>query len=173
MDTGAQVLALFGKIDITVTLDGDDLLARPTAAVTPDVVDLLRKNKGALVDALRRTEERLSSEEEAFEVTRDAAGGAGDVYDPRGLVTKFSKHFGYVSIYDPVERAWHDVITKDAPSWAVAEAHRRKALWRAGNRRAYDLSASQMNEIWAANHPESSEPETPIIEEHPLEESTN
>jgi hypothetical protein len=42
-------------------------------------------------------------------------------------------------------------------------------LWRAGDRRAFKLTAAQMEELWREENPE--DPGL-IIEEHPLEEDT-
>jgi hypothetical protein len=110
-------------------------------------VDLLRENKATLVAALRPAE-TVSS-----------------VGDGLGLVAKWSRHFGYVSIYDPTLGEWWALQAKDAPGWAVSEAHRRKALWRAGNRRAYELAAAQMELLWKADHPPA--PDEGIVETHP------
>ena len=67
----------------------------------------------------------------------------------RGLVAKWArKEFGFTSIHDPTTGEWHDLRTKDAPAWAKGEAMKRKELYKGGNRRAYDLTASEMQEIW-------------------------
>ena len=84
-----------------------------------------------------------------------------------GLVAAWSHEFGYVSIHDPTTGEWHDLKTNDAPGWAVGEAHRRKGLYKTGNRRAYRLTSREMEEGWEAEHPA---PEEGIIEEHPVEE---
>jgi hypothetical protein len=90
--------------------------------------------------------------------------------DERGLVARWSSEFGYVSIHDPLEGVWWDVSTKDAPSWAKSEASRRKALYRAGNRRAYDLTSSQMERMWEAERA-AEPPDEGIVEDHPIEEA--
>jgi len=189
MDTGTQILALLNKIEISVTLDGDDLVARPTSAVTPDVVDLLRENKATVVAALQPVQPDAAAPtsgagavetEKVFEIALDGGPavdlgpddteGHDDHLDPRGLVAKFSREFGYVSIYDPGENVWHDVATKDGPAWAVSEARRRKDLWKAGNRRAYELSAREMERLWQAGQSPASD--EGIVEDHPIEEDT-
>ncbi|MDQ5827111.1 MAG: hypothetical protein M3441_23345 [Chloroflexota bacterium] len=86
-----------------------------------------------------------------------------------GLVAKWSREFGYVSIHDPTTGEWHDVETKDAPDWAVGEAHKRKSLWKAEDRRAFNLTREQMEAIWEEEHPPSEATELGIVEEHPLE----
>jgi hypothetical protein len=77
--------------------------------------------------------------------------------------------FGYVSIYAPTSGEWHDLRTKDAPDWAVREAHKRKELYRSGNRRAYRLTSRELGEILKLERPPDPEPEG-IVEDHPIEE---
>jgi hypothetical protein len=84
----------------------------------------------------------------------------------RGLVATWAATFGFVSIHDPTTGEWHDVQTKQAPDWALAEASTRKTLYKSGNRKAYSLNAPQMEEIWETEHPP---PEEGIVEEYPIE----
>jgi len=84
-----------------------------------------------------------------------------------GLVATWSVEFGYISLHDPTTGEWHDLRTADAPGWAMGEARRRKELYKSGNRRAYRLTARDIEEIWEAEH---AEPEEGIVEEHPVEE---
>lgn len=84
-----------------------------------------------------------------------------------GLVAKWSKHFGYVSLHDPTTGEWYDLRIKDAPSWAKWEASKRKELYRDGNREAYRLTSQEMEEIWEAEHPVE---EVGIVEDYPVEE---
>ena len=141
--TAEQILGLLEKAGISLSLDetGEGLIARPTELVTPDVVELVKEYKTDIVAHLRD--------------------------DGLGLIAKWSKHFGYVSIHDPVLGEWWDVAVKEAPEWAVGEARRRKALYRAGRRDAYRLNAAQMEELWQA---EQVEPNEGIVEDHPLPE---
>jgi hypothetical protein len=83
-----------------------------------------------------------------------------------GLIATWSAEFGYVSLHDPTTGEWHDLKTTVAPEWAVGEARWRKELYKSGNRRAYRLSARDMEEVWKSDQP----PEEGIIEEHPVEE---
>lgn len=69
-------------------------------------------------------------------------------------------------MHDPATGEWHDLQTKDAPEWAVGEARRRKEQYRGGNRRAYRLTSSEMEELWRAESPV----DEGIVEDHPLEE---
>lgn len=82
------------------------------------------------------------------------------------MVATWAATFGFVSIHDPTTGEWHDVQTKQAPDWALAEASTRKTLYKSGNRKAYSLNAPQMEEIWETEHPPSEEG---IVEEYPIE----
>jgi hypothetical protein len=105
-----------------------------------------------LLRAMRERQEQINS------------SGAGK----KGVVARWSKEFGFVSIFDPVHAEWHDLSTREAPKWALWEAATRKRLWKAGNRHAYDLSASEIREIWEAEHPLPED--SGIVEEHPIED---
>jgi hypothetical protein len=83
-----------------------------------------------------------------------------------GLIGIWSAQFGYVSMDDPATGEWHDLQTKDAPEWAVGEARRRKEQYRGGNRRAYRLTSSEMEELWWAESPV----DEGIVEDYSLEE---
>ncbi len=131
--------------------------------------------------------DRIRSEGEVFEIARARLGRSAPVEDSGptpafivrtrdrraqragevGLVARWSKKFGFVSIHDPNTGEWHDVGWKVAPSWARWEARKRKDLGRTGDGRAYDLPASGIREIWEAeNRPAQEEG---IVEEHPDE----
>jgi len=84
----------------------------------------------------------------------------------RGLVATWAATFGFVSIHDPTTGEWHDVQTKQAPNWALAEASTRKTLYKSGNRKAYSLDARQIGEIWEREH---LPPEQGIVEEYGIE----
>jgi hypothetical protein len=58
-----------------------------------------------------------------------------------------------VSIFDPIEGEWHDVPYKAAPTWARWQARRRAELYRAGDRRAFERTSQEMQEIWHREHP--------------------
>jgi hypothetical protein len=73
--------------------------------------------------------------------------------EERGLVATWAGTFGFVSIHDPVSGEWHDIKTKEAPGWALAEAGLRKRLYRGGDCRAYSHNAKKMQEIWDSEHP--------------------
>jgi hypothetical protein len=82
-----------------------------------------------------------------------------------GLIATWSAEFGHVSLHDPTTGDWHDLKTTVAPEWAVGEARRRKELYKSGNRRAYRLSAHDMEEVWKSHQP----PEEGIVEDYPVE----
>jgi hypothetical protein len=84
-----------------------------------------------------------------------------------GLVATWALEFGYVSIHDPTTGEWHDLSTKEAPSWAGWEARKRKELYKGGNRKAYRLTSREMEEVWEGEHAPKLEG---IVEEHPIEE---
>ena len=82
-----------------------------------------------------------------------------------GLIATWSAEFGHVSLHDPTTGDWHDLKTTIAPEWAVGEARRRKELYKSGNRRAYRLSARDMEEVWKSGQL----PEEGIVEDYPVE----
>jgi hypothetical protein len=86
----------------------------------------------------------------------------------RGLAAKWSREFGYISVHDPGSGEWHDMPIKEAPGWARWEARKRKELYKAGDRHAYELTRKHMEQIWDEEH--SSESEEGIVEDHALPE---
>jgi hypothetical protein len=82
-----------------------------------------------------------------------------------GLIAAWSAEFGYVSLHDPTTGVWHDLKTTVAPEWAVGEARKRKELYKSGNRRAYRLSARDMEDLWKSDQPS----EEGIVEDYPVE----
>jgi hypothetical protein len=85
-----------------------------------------------------------------------------------GLIATWSGELGYVSLHDPTTGQWHDLKTTDAPGWAVGEARRRKELYKSGNRRAYRLTAHDMEELWKNDQEVAEEG---IVEDYPVEEA--
>jgi hypothetical protein len=86
----------------------------------------------------------------------------------RGLAAKWSREFGYISVHDPGSGEWHDMPIKEAPGWARGEARKRKELYKAGDRHAYELTRKHMEQIWDEEH--SSESKEGIVEDHALPE---
>jgi hypothetical protein len=96
-----------------VRLKADGLMLRvdaPAEADTDELRTKLREHKRDLIRLLERERKRL---EEA---------------DRRGLVIKWSREPGYVSLHDPTTGEWHEVATSDCPPWVLedAKAHRRR-----------------------------------------------
>ncbi len=131
-------------VTLTYSPETDKLIARPTSRVTPKIVAALRERKGEVIHTLRPETAR------AAEI---------------GLVSRWARTLGYLSIHDPTSGEWHDLQVADAPGWATREARKRKELYMDGNRRAYRLTVSDMSEIWEADHLEEG-----IVEEYPIED---
>ena len=88
----------------------------------------------------------------------------------RGMVAKWADYEiakGHISMHDPGSGEWHDITYRDAQSWARWEARKRTELYRGGDRRAYELTSRQMEQIWEQDH---AEPTDLIVEDHPIEE---
>jgi hypothetical protein len=163
---GKQLLCRLAASGISLTLtrrgEEDKLVAKPTALVSPEILEELRANKATLIEALSiASDSDRDSEPEPPPFIQRQLNRASEL----GLVAKWSRTFGYVSLHDPVDGSWHDIPTKDAEGWMLWEASKRKELWRSGDRRAFELTAREMQELWERDHP-SSEPG--IVEETPL-----
>ncbi len=147
--SAAELLEEVAAAGITLTYspETDKLIARPTSRVTPEIVAALRERKGEVIHTLHPETARAAE---------------------LGLVSRWARTLGFVSIHDPTSGEWHDLQVADAPDWATREARKRKELYREGNRKAYRLTASEMSEmseIWETDHHEEG-----IVEEYPVEE---
>jgi hypothetical protein len=94
-----------------VRLKANGLILRVDAPVGADTGELrvtLRKHKHALIRLLERERKKL---EEA---------------DRRGLVIRWSRESGYVSIHDPTTGEWHEVPASGCPPWVLDEAKARR-----------------------------------------------
>lgn len=96
-----------------VRLEADGLVLRvdaPAEIDTDELRAILLEHKRALIRHLERERKKL---EEA---------------DRRGLVIKWSREPGYVSIHDPTTGEWHELATTDCPPWILedAKANRRR-----------------------------------------------
>jgi|SRR5829696_660372 len=67
--------------------------------------------------------------------------------DALGLVARWSRAFGYITIHDPTTGEWYDVGYKDAPGWAKREARKRREL-RKEDGVTRLLTAAEMEEVW-------------------------
>ncbi len=173
---GQQLLCRLAAAGISLTLvrssasEGEDkLIAKPTAAITSEILAEIRVNKGMLIEALRAAPQQAPREAEAASELAELPAfiqrgliRASDL----GLVAKWSRTFGYISLHDPTSGERHDINTEDAAGWMKREAGKRKELWRKGDRRAFDLTAREMSEIWEAEHPPLAD--EGIVEDTPL-----
>src|SRR5215212_1320829 len=120
----------------------------PKSAVSPEDVRRLKEHKKDLLDILglgRYTQPSPSSppsphEDKPDKYRKSSGDGYGDGYgdgipttvtkEPEfvrkrreqasvlGLVARWSRERGYISIHDPTTGEWHDVPTKEAPPWS-------------------------------------------------------
>ena len=111
-----------------VWTEGDKLkYAGPKDALGPDVVRQLGEHKAEIV-ALLAERQRPAGREAATEGSAEVADLSGftkqklEKASALGLVARWSRHFGYISIHDPVDGTWHDLPTGDAPDWSVRES---------------------------------------------------
>lgn len=129
---------------------------------------------------------KIQDIEEVFALARECLGLSSSEDDPvppvlarvrarrlekageLGLVAKwasYKKAKGHVSVHDPTSGEWHEMPWKAAPSWARWEASKRSDLYKAtDDGRAFDLTASEMRQIWEEHALE----EEVIVEEHEL-----
>lgn len=97
-----------------IRLEADGLTLRVDAPAEIDTEELratLREHKRALIRHLERERRRLGEA------------------DRCGLVIKWSREPGYISLHDPTTGEWHDLATTDCPPWILedARAHRRRS----------------------------------------------
>jgi hypothetical protein len=97
--------------------------------------------------------ENLQTQERPTAKTAKITNGYKDEAAQLGLIAAWSREFGYVSLHDPTSGEWYDLPVKVAPSWALWEAHKRKELYKDGNRRAYRLTSREMKKLWADEQP--------------------
>ena len=94
-----------------IRLEADGLMLRvdaPTEADTDELRAKLHEHKRDLIRLLERERKRL---EEA---------------NRRGLVIRWSREPGYVSIHDPTTGEWHEVPAPGCPPWVLDEAKARR-----------------------------------------------
>ncbi len=108
MSARALLEELRGR-DIRLKVDGLILdVDAPTEADTDELRAKLREHKRDLLRLLER--ERLRLEEA----------------DRRGLVIRWSREPGYISIHDPTTGEWHEVKASGCPPWVQDEAKARR-----------------------------------------------
>lgn len=100
-DVCLEVDGLMLHVDVPDTLDAEEL--RST----------LREHKRVLIRLLERGRRKLE----------DA--------DRRGLVIRFAREPGYLSVHDPTTGDWHELQASSCPPWMLedAKAYRRRR-WR-------------------------------------------
>jgi hypothetical protein len=82
----------FRRRDIRLYADGDRLLVdAPAEADTTDLRTMLSQHKGDLLKVLRWEQRKLAEA------------------DKRGLMIKWSKTPGWISLHDPTTGEWHEV----------------------------------------------------------------
>ena len=97
--------------DVHLKADGLTLhVDAPVETLTDELRTSLRENKHALIRYVERERRRLEQ----------AAS--------RGLVIKWAREPGYLSLHDPTTGEWHEVRASDCPPSVVesAKAHRRR-----------------------------------------------
>jgi predicted metal-dependent hydrolase len=97
--------------DVHLKADGLTLhVDAPAEALTDELRTALREHKRALIRHMERERRRLE----------EAAS--------RGLVIKWAREPGYLSLHDPTTGEWHEVRASDCPLSVVesAKAHRRR-----------------------------------------------
>jgi predicted metal-dependent hydrolase len=107
----ASLLEELRERDVRLVADGLTLrVDAPKDADTDELRDGLRQHKRALIRHLERERRRL---EEA---------------DRRGLVVKWAKEPGYVSLHDPTTGEWHDVKASECLPSLVEAAKANRLL---------------------------------------------
>jgi predicted metal-dependent hydrolase len=94
-----------------IRLEADGLTLRVDAPAKVDAEELsaiLREHKRALIRLLERERRKL---EEA---------------NRRGLLIKWSREPGYVSLHDPTTGEWHEVAASSCPQWILDDARARR-----------------------------------------------
>jgi hypothetical protein len=96
-----------------VRLEADGLNLRvdaPAGAITAEDREALAEAKPQFLKLLHRERKKLE----------DAAR--------RGLVVRWAREPGYVSLHDPTTGDWHEVLASGCPPWVVdaAKAHSRR-----------------------------------------------
>lgn len=95
--------------DIRLQAEGLTLhVDAPAGTDTDQLRPVLREHKRALIRHLERERRRL---EEA---------------DRRGLVIKWSRELGYISLHDPTTGEWHEVKQSECPTLVVESAKARR-----------------------------------------------
>jgi predicted metal-dependent hydrolase len=92
--------------------DGDNLVVdAPAGVISEELLGMLMKNKHSLLKVLRYERRRLEEAER------------------RGLVIKYAREPGWITLHDPTTGEWHEVRESEClPS--VVETARTNARWK-------------------------------------------
>jgi predicted metal-dependent hydrolase len=107
----AALLGEMRRRGVRFEVDGLTLrVDAPEEAATAELRRTLREHKLAVIRHLERERLRL------------------EAADRRGLVIKWAKEPGYISLHDPTTGEWHEVASSECPQWILddARAHRRR-----------------------------------------------
>ncbi len=97
--------------DVRLEADGLTLLVDAPSEVDAEKLGVvLREHKRTLIRLLERERHNLEDT------------------DRRGLVIRFAKEPGYLSVHDPTMGDWHELQTSNCPPWMLedAKAYRRR-----------------------------------------------
>lgn len=95
--------------DVRLEADGLALnVDAPARALTEELHIALREHKRALIRLLERECRKLE----------EAAS--------RGLMIRFSREPGYLSVHDPTAGDWHELLASGCPPWMIEDARARR-----------------------------------------------
>jgi hypothetical protein len=80
----------------------------PARTLTEELHVALREHKRALIRLLERERRKLKEAES------------------RGLVIRFSREPGYLSVHDPTTGDWHELSASGCPPWMLEDATTRR-----------------------------------------------
>lgn len=97
------------KQGVALETSGDRLnVDAPAGVVDEETRQLLSENKPAIIELLERERRRL------------------DEADRRGLVIRWSKERGWITLHDPTTGGWHEVRASECLPWVVDAANARR-----------------------------------------------
>jgi hypothetical protein len=109
MNSARALLEDLRERDIRLKADG--LMLRVDSPVEADTGELrakLREHKRDLIRLMERERKRI---EEA---------------DRRGLVIRWAREPGWISLHDPTTGEWHEIAASGCPPWILGEARTRR-----------------------------------------------
>jgi hypothetical protein len=106
-----ELLEDLRRKDVRLKVDGLTLLVdAPSEVDAEGLAEILREHKRALIRLIEQERHKLE-------------GG-----DCRGLVIRFARERGYLSVHDPTTGDWHELQASGCPPWMLedAKAHHRR-----------------------------------------------